>query len=317
MDSLKLLSLSPTELRLFLAFQHLSDGVGNIDASMEELGELTGYGRTSLWKALGGLELAGLVATTRTKRNFGKLWRNRYLLLVGVPVQEKVSEPVTSPSSLEQTSTHDYSDSVTTMTTMSNITLNTSYLMGAAGPEEEEKMVNRWSEDDDIGGFGLLEGETPAGLKAKPVSKRDPKTRWLRPQEEWTAADMASEFAFRVYDRVRGIPGLVNTKELRGALAANRKRFGITALIEFEVLEKFFGDERNLAMIRKNPKKCHGMFLNAITNKAAEVISELGLEDELDTPQSDEYIYASDGKKFDNSMPGRAALERYQNKLEG
>jgi hypothetical protein len=29
------------------------------------------------------------------------------------------------------------------------------------------------------------------------------------------------------------------------------------------------------------------------------------------------YVYASDGKPFDNSMPGRAAMERYEQKLKG
>jgi len=33
--------------------------------------------------------------------------------------------------------------------------------------------------------------------------------------------------------------------------------------------------------------------------------------------ESLEYIIASDGRKFDNSMPGRAALERYEDKLKG
>jgi hypothetical protein len=28
-----------------------------------------------------------------------------------------------------------------------------------------------------------------------------------------------------------------------------------------------------------------------------------------------EFVYASDGRRFDNSMPGRAALNRYEDKL--
>jgi hypothetical protein len=180
---------------------------------------------------------------------------------------------------------------------------------------KEVKLVNKWQdEDSEIGGWGLLE---PAyASKTNKVSKRDPKTRHQRPQEEWTAADVASEFAVRVYDRVRGIPGLVSTKDLRGALSANRARFGVSSTIEMELLEKFFADERNITAIKNSPRKAHGIFLNFITSNINSVTEEMGMDDEvLDTEMAVEYVYASDGKKFDNSMPGRRALEMYEEKL--
>lgn len=265
---------------------------------MEELAALTGSSRTTLWRALTSLVERGLVETTRTKRNFGKLYKNKYRLI-------KV-----------ETSTASYSDNLTTSTTVTTKVIHTSYVLGAAGPEEEEKMVNKWTDDDGgVGGVGLFDSEL---LPAQPkVSKRDPKTRYQRPQEEWTAGDVASEFAYRVYQNVRGIPGLVNTQGLRGALSANRAKFGITANTEMELLEKFFGDSRNMATIKKFPKKTHGIFLNFITENIQSVTNPITIEDAHAMAADIEQLVASDGRTFDKSITGRVALERYEKKLKG
>jgi hypothetical protein len=188
---------------------------------------------------------------------------------------------------------------------------NTTYSLGAKAPKREVVVVNRWKDDDDdIGGFGLLESDVaPAAQK---ISKRDPKTRRLRPQEEWTPADVASEFSSRVYDKIRGIPGLVNTNALRGALAANRSRFEMNATLEMELMERFFGDERNLQLIKGSPKKAHGILLNFITVNVSRVVEDLEMTAE---DKEENYIYASDGKRFDKSMPGRRDLKEYEEKL--
>jgi hypothetical protein len=172
-------------------------------------------------------------------------------------------------------------------------------------------VVNRWQDDDDAGVFGLLEGETPGG--ASPAVKKKAH-RSEKDLSSWTASDVASEFAVRVYAKVRGIPGLVNTKRLAIALAANRKKFGVTATQELAALEKFFADERNMATIKKFPKNSHGIFLNAITHYLAENVS---VEVAIATEEQAVYVYASDGKQFDNSMPGRASMARYEDKLKG
>lgn len=270
--------------------------------TMEELKQATGYGRTSLSLAVSGLSEHGVIKIIRTKRNLGKLYKNKYLLV-------------------DRTSTASNNDSnYITTTTVTTKVINTSYLLWADAQEKEEEMVNRWSEDDDhVGGFGLLEGEVPSGLRSKPLSKRDPKTRHQRPHEEWTPADMASEFASRCYSRVRGIPGMVDTYALRGALAANRQKFGVSATVEYEILEKFFGDYRNISAIKNSPKAAHRMFLVAITNSVNTVVHDLALaepdDDDYEEISHTEYVYASDGKKFDNSVPGRLRLERYEAQL--
>lgn len=271
------------------------DKWGDVNLTMAELSELTGYSRTTLWRALQALEAQDLVDTTRTKRNYGKLYKNRYKLI----------ETSTAGQGNQD-------DNLTTVTTDTTLVKNATHSLGPEGPKEEETMVNKWKDDDDVAGVGLLD-EKPVAEK---VSKRDPKTRHQRPQSEWTAADVASEFSWRVYDKVRGIPGMVNTQALRGALSANRKKFNITADVEMKLLEKFFADERNLATIKKYPKSTHGIFLNFITNNITSVSNETTVEQAVALAETLEYVVATDGRKFDNSVPGRKALERYEQKLK-
>lgn len=319
MDALALLELPPAQLRVFLALSHLENRWGGAKAvSMDELSELTGYGRSAISRAVAGLADAAWIEVVRSKRNYGMLAKNKYRIL-GRPSGDTWLVGSEAPCPPGETSTRSHVTTITTKST--NITKSTSKLKSAVPSEphsaEAQKgsvVVNRWSEDeDDLPGFGLLDSDLKPVVEK--ISKRDAKTRHQRPQDEWTANDVASEFASRVYEKVRGIPGLVNTRGLAGALATNRKRFGVTAAQEMATLEKFFSDERNLATIKKFPKGAHGVFLNAITKFLAE--GHQVSESPVDSVAVDDYVYASDGKKFDNSMPGRAALKRYEEKLKG
>lgn len=312
--------LKPSEFYLLAVLYRHANIAGVVELTMDSLSDLTGSSRTTIWRDMTGLENHGLVDTHRTKRNLGKFWKNKYQLLAPCFTDEtplEVEEPVMVDLSCFKNETSTDSNKVIKVTSTTKVK-NTTYSLGADAPVEkfkEVKVVNRWQDDDsELGGWGLLE---PAyASKSNKVSKRDPKTRHQRPQEEWTAADVASEFAVRVYDRVRGIPGLVSTKDLRGALAANRARFGVSAVLEMELLEKFFGDDRNITAIKNSPRKAHGIFLNFITANINSVTEEMGMDDEvLDTVEIEDYVYASDGKKFDNSMPGRKALENYEEKI--
>lgn len=287
--------LMPREATLLKVLSEHVDRWGNIKLTMVELSEKTGSSRTTLWRALTKLNELGLVETTRTKRNFGKLYKNRY----------RLGETSTADSS-------SYIDFTTTGTVTIEVK-NTSYSLEGSALEKGEIMVNKWSDDDEgLAGFGLLEEKTSEPVKVK---KNDPKTRHMRPKEEWTAWDVASEFAVRAYSVVRGVPGIVNTKALAGALRANRTKFGITAEQEVTLLDKFFADTRNHVKMKKFPKGTHGIFLNFITNHISEVANKVTVEDALALVESLEYVIASDGRKFDNSMPGRAALARYEEKL--
>jgi predicted transcriptional regulator len=312
MDELFLLSLTPSELRTYLALRHLADSSGLIKATMVELGEVTGYSRESIRLAVRDLESRGLVQTHRTKRNLGKLYKNEYQLL-----------------QVDLASTAVYTDTTSQLTTVTTKAVNTSYLLGADAPREakmkKEILVGKWNpeEDDNIAGVGRFDDEIAIAKAGKPVSKRDPKTRYLRPQHEWTAADVASEFSSRVYARVRGIPGLVKTEAVRGALSKWRKEHGITALIELEIMDMYFADERILVNAKKNPKFIVGSFLRMFTTHLDKALENLGLppitEEEPVVADSERrvYVYASDGKAFDNSLPGRKARDRYELSIKG
>jgi len=176
-------------------------------------------------------------------------------------------------------------------------------------------MVNKWEEND---GFILGDfSSEPSTIKK--VNKRDPKTRHQRPQEEWTPADVASEFSYRIYQKLRGYPGVVNTKALWGALATNRTKHNVTAVIELEAMDRFISDERNLVAIRKFPKNAHKMFLNSISAQMNNILVTFDMDEKFDKePESvSEYVYASDGTEFDNSMAGRLELKHYEDTLKG
>jgi AraC-like DNA-binding protein/biotin operon repressor len=291
--------LKPREQSLLTVLSDKKDRWGETRLTMEELSEMTGMSRTTLWRALSALVTGGLVETTRTKRNLGRLYKNRYKVLV------------CETSTADQGNTNnsnDYLDQDTKLV----IVKNTSYSYGAEGTEED-LMVNKWKEeDDDQMSFGLIESATPQA----PVRKTDPKTRHMRPQEEWTAMDVACEFAVRVYDNIRGIPGMVNTMNLRGALATNRKKHGITAAHEMAIMDKFFGDSRNLAQMKKSPRHTLNIFMAYFTNNIASVQNAVTIEQALQIADELEYLYASDGKKFEKTISGRADLEYYEKKLK-
>lgn len=171
--------------------------------------------------------------------------------------------------------------------------------------------MNRWNDDDDLKGFGLLDGDTPSGQKKIPVSKKSSKTRHQRAKEDWTPADVASEFSWRIYDKIRGIPNMINTKTLTILLAKNRKEFGVTASMELDLLDKFIGDERNLIAIKRQPSKTINIFLVFITNN----INKLSQTSEVAIEEDNSNLISTDGKVFDNTVIGRAALERHEAKL--
>jgi len=312
-----LLSLKENELRTFIALRTLAKPDGEVSASMEELTQVTGYSRTTLFRTLSGLTDNNLIKTVRTKRNLGKLSYNKYQIVLGFKSEILKPSPsfnpetwVSEPGFKSETSTADY---IATKVTTTNIDINNIKITNIA---KEATVVSKWKDDDDeIGGFGLLEGEVPSSQKAKPASKRDPKTRFQRPQEDWTAFDVAAEFSSRLYDEIRGIPGIIPTTQLGKILATFRQKYSFTSVVELEVLERFATDPNNAPLVRKDPGSAYKLYLHALMTQSGKVINELGMNDEFEQ-KPEKNIYASDGRRFDNSMPGRASLARYEEKLK-
>jgi DNA-binding Lrp family transcriptional regulator len=323
--------LTPRQYFLLAHLYRNVDRWGEVNLTSEELEQLTNTSRTTVWRDMTALEEAGLVDTYRTRRDFNKFSKNRYTLIA--PCFQPETEPCFTPETSDlktvslcfppETSTADYVDSNKLLTKVTTLESNTSYLIynDASGvvlekkkPKREKKMVNKWQDDDDIGGFGLLDGEVPASQRQKPISKRDPKTRHNRPQHEWTSLDVASEFASRMYDKVRGIPGLVNVQKLAPILSKYRRDYGLTSVMELEVMDMLLGDDRKLVAVKKDPTNAYRIFLKMLSTHNQKAIANLGLNN-LDEAPREQYVYASDGKKFDNSMPGRRAMKDYEQKL--
>jgi hypothetical protein len=318
-EELFLLALEPAELRTLMALRHYEGSNSIADVTMGQLQLLTGYGRTTLSKAVSGLEVAGFISIERTKRNFGKLSKNRYTLL---------------PCSVQRTSTHDYV-AIDSNENKDNMVLdyidNNSHGSNSHNSHVVEGNMSSWSKkgedltgDDNIGGFGLLEDDKPVLSKSKlSTDKRDPKTRGRRPQDEWTPADVAAEFSFQLGRKFPLLPGLVNQGNLRQALAKNRKQYGISAVIEMEVMRLFLGDSRNLNDAESRPDLLYRKYLKMFTTHMDTALQNLGMPtrkeiaEAVESEYGPEYLYASDGTEFENNIVGRKFLERYEAKLKG
>jgi hypothetical protein len=300
------------------------------EPTIKELSRYAQSSEESIRRALRKLEQLELVKVERTKRNFGKYSYNRYIMTS--PSHKNVGSTVISPSHKNVDlpfspphknvgSTADYSDS-------NNLHIEnktTSYFM--FGPEHKKKkeviVVSGWQDDDsDLAGFGLFDDEVPASQKKAPVSKRSSKTRNQRPQEDWTALDVAAEFSSRVYQKLPGAVNVVNTIKLQQIIAKNRKQFNLNPIIELEVMRLFFEDHWFRTESRKNPHFIQGRFLKFFTSHLSAALKNLGMHSDLSMTEEDamsskaaDFVYASDGTPFDNSMPGRKDLAMYEEKL--
>jgi len=286
------MDLSPSEQAVFDALKSKRDRWGDINVTMVDLGILTGFGRTKLSQTVSTLKEHGVIQVIRTKRNYGKLFTNRYRII-------------------ERTSTANNTDKELPKNKSISVYLSNNVSCGCSDPSCKGYDVNKWQDDDDFGAVGLFEGEK----EQKAISKKDPKTRHLRPQEEWTSADVASEFGAKLRSKFTHIPGLVNVASLRPILAKYRKEYGLTPLVELEVMEMMFGDNRILDRIKKEPHNAYRVFLKMLSTHHDKALANLGL-DEVDQSEPDLYVYASDGTRFDNSMPGRADLRAYEATLK-
>jgi DNA-binding MarR family transcriptional regulator len=73
--------MNKSETLVFETIKLSLDRWGNSSISMVELQERTGYGRTQISKAVATLSAEGYIGVTRTKRNLGRLYKNKYSVL--------------------------------------------------------------------------------------------------------------------------------------------------------------------------------------------------------------------------------------------
>jgi hypothetical protein len=183
--------------------------------------------------------------------------------------------------------------------------------------KEIQVPMRKYSDDDgdNLAGFGLVE---PKDAPQPKIRKSDPKTRGRRPEHEWTAMDVAAEFSYQVGRKYPLLPGTVSVKSLSGALAKFRKQYETTALIELELLRLFMADENNFKNIGDEAPFLYKMFLASFGKKMNQARENLGLNKitaKLDTSPTSARLSASDGRTFQNSISGRAQLERHEKRL--
>lgn len=179
--------------------------------------------------------------------------------------------------------------------------------------------MNRWNaEDDFVGGVGLFEEEAAPSGKPKPkADRRKSSTRGQRPESEWTANDVAAEFAYQLGRRFPRLPGLVNVTAVRGALMRYRGQYDTTPEVEMEIMRMYFEDEYNLKLAQESPTRAHGKYLAMFKTAIPKAHERLGLDyfesRVVIEPEDDiDYVYSTDGKEFDNTPTGRVALASYE-----
>lgn len=73
--------MKKSETLVFEAIKGSLNRWGESSITMVELQEQTGYGRTQVSKAVASLSGLGLISVIRTKRNLGRLYKNKYTLI--------------------------------------------------------------------------------------------------------------------------------------------------------------------------------------------------------------------------------------------
>ena len=177
--------------------------------------------------------------------------------------------------------------------------------------------MRKWEDDgDSLAGFGLVE---PKDAPQPVIRKSDPKTRGKRPEHEWTAMDVAAEFSYQVGRKYPLLPGTVSVKQLSGALRKFRTQYGTTPLVELELLRLFMGDERNFKDIGDEAPLLYKKYLASFGTKMNQARENLGLNKvtaKMETTKASDRLTSSDGRTFQNSLSGRAQLERHEKRLK-
>lgn len=308
--------LTDYQFRLLMVLCHLAGSEGVVKASAERLRSETGnvHERT-VRRALKALEGHGFVSRIPTRR------ANGYR---GVDIY-KVNGTLKSGDSNVRAS-HDYRSRSQSTNKLLVPNSKDSYklkdFVAQKAPLKETLKEIRvpmkgYDDGDDLAGFGLIE---PKDAPQKKYSKRDPKTRGKRPEHEWTPMDVAAEFSYSVGRKYPLLPGTVNVKALSGALAKFRKQYGTTALIELELLRLFMADESNFKQIGDEAPHLYKLYLASFGKRMNQARENLGLGKIAPVKEpvaKMQVLVASDGREFQNSLSGRAQLERYEKRLRG
>jgi len=314
--------LTDFQFRLLATLCHLAGSEGRVEASAEALGIASGrVTEKTVRRGLAALEKAGFVRRTKTKRANG--YRGKDIVdILGPQVTSGPVEAQDIWASNVRTS-HDYrSRSIIVNKPLVPNDQDSNQLKDIRNTEgvsmkEIKVPMRKWEDDgDSLAGFGLVE---PRDAESPKIRKSDPRTRGKRPEHEWTAMDVAAEFSYRVGKRYPLLPGTVNVRQLSGALSKFRKQYQTTALIELELLRLFMTDENNFRNIGDEAPFLYKLYLASFGKKMNQARENLGLgkvNAPAETVVKMGTLVASDGRVFQNSLSGRAQLERYERQLK-
>ena len=307
------------QFRLLAILCRLAGPGGLLQTSVAELCAESGkLSDKTVRSALQGLEKAGLIATEATKRANG--YQGKKIILV------KNYRAVDNELVENYRTSHDYvTNSRISHPSYKPLVPNDQIANSNKLKESETEgftkeirvPMRKWEDDgDSLAGFGLVE---PKDVPQPKVRKSDPKTRGKRPEHEWTAMDVAAEFSYQVGRKYPLLPGTVSVKQLSGALRSFRVKYGTSPLIELELLRLFMQDERNFKGIGDEAPLLYKKYLSSFGTKMNQARENLGLNKvtaKIETTPASGTLVASDGRAFQNTMTGRAQLERHEQKLK-
>ena len=309
--------LTDYQFRLLITICHLAGFKRSVKASAGELSILTGnVHQKTVRRALKALEEKGLISQSV---NYGKGGRQSpNTIHIGDSKVHPGWDANVHPA--HDKVTNSYLNHPTNMSLVPNshISNNSYKYFEPKGFKKEIKVpMKKFDDGDDLAGFGLVE---PKDAPQPRIKKNDPKTRGKRPEHEWTPMDVAAEFSYQVGRKYPLLPGTVSVKQLSGALAKFRKQYGTTAIIELELLRLFMQDENNFKSIGDEAPFLYKRYLSSFGNKMNQARENLGLgkiNAKISTTPVSGTLTASDGTVFQNSLSGRAQLERYEKRLKG
>ena len=307
--------LTDYQFRLLATICHLQGSGGRFKTSIDELGRQTG--KTSdrtVRSALKALEESGFITRSQSRRANGFKGMDWY------EVVENYRTGAENYRTENYRTSHDYRSRSQIVDKPLVPNSQDSYKLKDIEEKDFLKEIKvpmrKWEDDgEDLAGFGLVE---PREAKQPRIRKSDPKTRGKRPEHEWTPMDVAAEFSYQVGRLYPLLPGTVNVKSLSGALAKFRGQYNTTALIELELLRLFIADERNFEQIGDEAPFLYKKYLASFGKKMNQARENLGLTKvnaPVETSVKIGTLTASDGRVFQNSLSGRAQLERYEKRL--
>lgn len=310
--------LTDFQFRLLAILCLKSGSEGGFKTSVADLCALTGKSSDKTVRAaLKALEEKNFLTRTSTRRANGYKGKDIYEIVVKNYQVTKITVVKNYRTSLDYRSRSRIVDKPLVPNRLTSYKLKD--IETKESFKKEIKVPMRKYEDDgeDLAGFGLVEERDAPQPK---IRKSDPKTRGKRPEHEWTPMDVAAEFSFRVGRKYPLLPGTVNVKQLSGALAKFRKQYDTNALIELELLRLFMADERNFRDIGDEAPHLYKIFLASFGKKMNQARENLGLN-KVTAPSETVVkmgtLTASDGRVFQNSLSGRAQLERHEKRLKG